>query len=273
MTETRALTNYDEAYAAMAEKQRADNPITGAQSISLRGGILSYQEQELPGNQMVMVVLDSVQENTFFSGAFDPDSMVPPVCYAFARGKLEARTMGPHESMADHLDYFDPQADTCSSCKWNVFGSADVGKGKACKEKRRLIMIPAGWYQPVKPKSKDLELHLFDDPKELESADLIRMTVPVTSVAHWSAYVQSVTASHNLPTCGVVTRIWLEPHAKSQFKVHFELIEKLPPEFAKVILAKQAQAEEAIITAYTPPDPEQAQAATPQRGIQGLRRR
>lgn len=265
------IVNFDEKFAQLAQQQQLDNPITGGAAISLRGGILSFNEEELPGNQMAMVILDSVQENTYYAAAFDGDNPVPPVCYAFARGKIEARNMGPHESMADHLEYFEPQSDNCPSCQWNVFGSADVGRGKACKEKRRLMMIPAGWYQPVKPKSKDLELHLFDDPKEFDSADLIRMTIPVTSVANWSKYVQSVTAAHNLPTCAVVTRVWLEPDAKSQFKVHFELIEKLPAEMAHVILQKQEQAMAQIITAYTPPDPEARPAAGAQRG--NLRRR
>lgn len=275
MSDGKSVVNYDAAYAALAVQQQQDNPVSGGLSISMQGGILSYQEAELAGNQMAMVVLDSIYENTYFPGAYDPDNRVPPTCYAFARGKAEANVMGPHESMADHLDYFDPQSDTCGTCQWSVFGSADVGRGKACKEKRRLMMIPAGWYQPVKPKSKDLDLHLFDDPKEFESADLIRMTIPVLSVANWSKYVQAVTATHNLPTCAVVTRIWLEPDAKAPFKVHFEMVEKLPPEMAQVILAKQEQAMQQIITAYQPPDPQQREQQDGQRrgAPTGLRRR
>lgn len=242
------LVNYDEAYAKLAQQQ-ADEEQTGGQFITTKGGVLSFNEEELPGNQMCVIVLDAVRENTYYSEKYDADNVVPPKCYAFGRGNEE---LAPHESMAKHLDYFEPQAEECSTCPFNEFGSADTGRGKACQQRRRLALIPAGFYSK-KPKSRDFDLELFTDAKHFQTADMAFLKIPVTSTKRWSQYVTQLSAQFHRPSFGVITRIWLENDAKHQFHVHFEMIEELPNELTPIIFARNEEAKKAIITPYAPP--------------------
>lgn len=243
-----AITNYDEAYATMAQQQ-ADEEQSGGMFITTKGGVLSFNDEELPGNQMCVIVLDAVRENTYYPDKFDADNVVPPKCYAFGRGNED---LAPHESMAKHLDYFEPQAEECSACPLNEFGSADIGRGKACRQRRRLALIPAGFYSK-KPKSRDFDLELFDNPKDFQSSDIAFLKIPVTSVKRWSQYVTQLSAQFHRPSFGVITRIWLENDSKTQFKVNFEMIEELPNDIAPIIFARNEEAKKSIITPYQPP--------------------
>lgn len=247
-----AVANYDEAYAKLAQQQ-ADEEQSGGMFITTKGGVLSFQDEQMPGNQMCVVILDAVRENTFYTGKYDPEVQTPPKCYAFARGNEE---MGPHESMAKHLDYFEPQAEDCSVCPHNEYGSADTGRGKACQNRRRLALIPAGFYSKV-AKSKDYHLELFDDPKHYQTADIAFLKIPTTSVKEWSKYVTQLSAQFHRPSFGVITRIYLENDAKTQFKVRFEMVEELSHDLAPAIFARNEEAKKNIITPYAPPAPQE----------------
>jgi hypothetical protein len=67
--------------------------------------------------------------------------------------------MGPHPSMQADAN-FQPQSDLCKTCEHNQWGSADKGRGKACQNRRRLTMIPAGVFMP-KRGSRDFDLEIF----------------------------------------------------------------------------------------------------------------
>ena len=45
------------------------------------------------------------------------------------------------DCVAPDADVADKQSDMCATCKWNTFGSAKVGKGKACKERLWLFLV------------------------------------------------------------------------------------------------------------------------------------
>jgi len=264
MSEHRALTNYDEAWAKQAETYTEQFQAQGGTFLSTRAGVLSFGDEELRGNQACVIVLDSVFENTMYEGKFNPDEATAPLCYAFGRDKDE---MAPHESM--QLDaYFKPQHETCQGCKWNEWGSADTGRGKACQNRVRLALIPAGYYQPKKG-SRDMDLELFADPKHFQTADVAFIKLPVTSVELWGKYVRSVAAASNRPPHGVVTRMFLEPHAKFQYQVHFETIELVSNELASIVMARHEEAVKQVIQGYRVPE---ERPAAPQGSLRGLRR-
>jgi hypothetical protein len=259
------IVNFDEAYAKEAARYAQQETLGGGQFLSTRGGVLSYADQELPGNQLVAVVLDSVRERTYYGAKFDPDMPASPVCYAFGRGSEE---IGPHPTMQAHPDYFIPQHDSCTGCPMDQWGSADTGKGKACQDRRRLALIPAGMYLP-KRGSRDFDLDLFTDPKHFQSAEVAFLKLPVMSVKNWAAYVQQIVSQFKRPPYGVITRVYVEPDPKSQYRVKFELIEALPDDLAQIIMARHDEAASSIITAYIPPQEREE----PQRGgLKGLRR-
>lgn len=261
----REIVNYDKAWAEQAEQYAAQHAVKGGAFLSTRGGVLSFGEEVMPGNQAPVIILDSVFENTYYQGKFDPDNVAAPICYAFGRGGDE---LAPHPSMQSAPDYFVPQSVECKTCPWNEYGSADKGRGKACQNRYRLTMIPAGYYQP-KRGSRDFDLEIFTDPKHYQTADIAFLKLPVLSGKNYDKYVNQIASTLRRPPHGVITRVFLEPDAKAQYKAHFEMLEEVPNELAQIILARHDEAVRAPVQGYAPPEVREPV----QRGsLRGLRR-
>lgn len=222
------ITNYDAKLAELAAQAQKLERSAGREFLSTRAGVLRYNDEELPGNQLAGVIIDAVREHAYYPGKFDPENKTPPVCYAFGRG--DESEMFPHvESMAKAPDYFMPQHFTpdnqvggCNGCPMNVFGTADTGGGKACKSKMRLAILPAGIYEPVG--RVDWQLNLFDEVQHYATAAPAYLSVPVTSGKNWSDYTRMLRTKFGRPPLGAFTRIFLTKHDKHQFHVNFELV-------------------------------------------------
>lgn len=252
----REITNYDEEYARRAAEYAESEQLTGGQFITTRGGVLRFGDEVMPGNQIAVVVVDSVFENTYYEDRFNADAPVPPVCYAFARGDAKDE-MFPHPAMQEHRHFVPQHVEHgevmgCAGCPMNEWGSADQGRGKACQNRRRLALLPAGFYSK-KRGDRDFTLELFEGEKHYRTAELAFLKLPVTSVKDYSKYVTQISASLQKPPFGVVTRIWCEPDAGSQYKVRFEMIEELPEYLAGAIFQRNEEARGTIITPYAPP--------------------
>lgn len=256
------VTKYDEKFAEMAAGYTSGERVTGS-FISTKGGLLTFGDEAMPGNQICCVVLDYVQERTFYAEKYNPDreAALPPICYAFKRND-DDEEMAPHPSMQADLSYFKPQNDICKTCPNNVFGTADTGRGKACSERRRLALLPAGYYTPRRG-SRDFDLHFIEDPAHYESADIAYLKLPVTSVKEWAKYVTQLASSLRLPPVAVVTRIYIEPDVKHQFHIKFEMVEKLPNTMYDIIVQRHEEAKAGIIFGYPPPSAEAASSNGP----------
>src|SRR6202012_2084920 len=150
---------------------------------SVKGGILSFNGNTFPDNTVAAVVIDFVLENVYYEGKFDPETPTNPKCFAFGR---EDADMAPHEVSTENGD---AQNDVCKGCQWNEWGSAETGRGKACKNRRRLALIPAGAFN-----SKTNQLTPYD-ADEFETATMGFLALPVTSVKAFSGYVKQLGAS------------------------------------------------------------------------------
>ena len=80
-----------------------------------------------------LVVVDFVTTHNFYAGRFDKDNIVPPDCFAIG---VDPKNMVPSPNAPN------PQAKDCQSCPMNAWGSD--GKGKACKNGRKLAVLPPG---------------------------------------------------------------------------------------------------------------------------------
>jgi hypothetical protein len=234
------------AEAKVQVEQEATAGGGGGRFFGLRAGQLSFDDATFPGNQIACVIVDHIMENIFYEGDFDPDQKNPPTCYAFGR---DATTMGPPDTVDEH-DEFTRQADICANCVQNEWGSALKGKGKACSNRRRLGLVPAGTYTPVKNGGHDLEL--IDDASHFAKADMAFLKVPVMSVKGFSAYVKQVAEMYGRPLYGVITRIYLEPDPKSQFRVKFEVLDVVPDEMMPAIMARHNSLKNEIDFPYLP---------------------
>lgn len=204
--ESTALVKWDEELAdAAAEQTAVSTKGGGGNFISLKSGVMSYQGEDIPENTLRAVVLDFIYENQFYEGRFDPDARSSPVCYAFSRDEDD---MAPHDESAE------PQSSACEGCEHNEFGSADTGRGKACKNVVRLALIPED---------------ALDDLEALDAEQVVYLKVSVTSKQNWDKYYKKYChgAAGKRPTYFYVTEISVVPDAKSQFKVNFNAVDNL----------------------------------------------
>lgn len=229
-TTGKQMQNWDAELAKMAEISAGIEASVGlgGNYIKTRGGQLEYNGGIIPDNKMNVIVLDHVLENAFYADRFDPDNPQPPSCFAIGR---DAKTMEPHENSSDK------QSNACEGCPMNEFGSADTGRGKACKNTRRLMLLPE------------------DALDDIENAEVAFIKVPVTSVKAWAGYVRQLADTMKKPTLAVITQISLVPDPKHQFHMNFKLMGTIDDgESIGALIAKRQAGEQQLTAPYAPLD-------------------
>ena len=134
-----ALATWDEQLAQQAEVAAGmEKNVAGGQFFSLRSATLSFNDAPITGNRMAVIILDGIMENVYYEGEFNADQANSPSCFAFGR---DESTIAPHESV---VAAGQAQHEQCQGCPHNEWGTADRGRGKACRNTRRLGLISAG---------------------------------------------------------------------------------------------------------------------------------
>jgi hypothetical protein len=237
------------ARLAAAAKDVSSKERSKISKFGLRAGVLTLQGAQMPGNAVDVIVLSAVYRNTWYKGIFDPDNIVNPNCFAFA---IEKADLIPPEQVAE------PVHGTCAGCpkaEWD--SDPRPGKrGKACKEGRRLVMIPA-------------DVLKAEDPVEaIKTAELGIMDLSVTNAPRYAAFVQTLAATAGVPPYAAVTNVSVTPNAKSQFAVNFTPLSVVPSiEILNALEARIEQANQIGLQAYDESaraeDPEAAAPAAP----------
>lgn len=249
-----AVVRWDEELAKQAEiaaSMEAD--VGGGQFFSMKSGILSWQGAPLPGNQMAVIILDSILENVYYTGKYDPEMPQSPTCFAFGR---EEKAMRPHQIVVESGNN---QAATCADCKMNEWGSAETGRGKACRNTRRLAMIPAGTFNQAG------KLELIEDEGHYASSSVGYMKLPVTSVKGYANFVKQVAGALRRPPFGIVTKVKVVPDPKTQFKVVFEPIMNVPDRLMGAVMKRHEEIKAVIDFPYLPNDEEVTPPPPPKR--------
>lgn len=253
---SKAVAKWDDELAKQAELAAAMEANTGGgQFFSTRSGVLSWQDSPLPDNEMAVILLDSIFENVYYEGQYDPDVPQSPTCFAFSR---EGADLTPHTIVTDAGQA--QSLDGCAVCEHNEFGSAETGRGKACRNTRRLAMVPAGTF------NRDGSLELFNDPNHYATTAVGFMKLPVTSVKGYANFVKQVAGALRRPPFGIVTRVAVVPDPKSQFKVVFEPLEKVPDELMGTIMERREEVMQTIDFPYQLDDAEEAPPPRAKRG-------
>lgn len=224
MSESKEIANWKEdmkkAAVKTAKEERPENSF-----ISLKGGIMTYQDQELDG--LECVIINAIYARTCFMRPYDADDNDPPECFSLAFDKKDMR---PHENVPK------PFADICNetACEWAKFNTALQGQGPRCKTRRKLIVMPVSGLENV---------------AEAEFASLV---TPPTSAANYSAYANKVASTEGIPPWAARTFIKVVPHRKKQFEVLFEFKGPIKDEKAlAAIHARIPQADQMLLQPYT----------------------
>lgn len=240
---------WDEELARQAQLTLSteESTATGA-FFGLKGGILTFDKLPIPGNQMAVIVVDALLENIHFAGEYDPDVVAAPTCFAFGRLEKELR---PHQVVVEAAQ---AQSESCQTCPHNVFGSADKGRGKACRNTRRLALIPAGTLDAA---GKFIP---FTKTEQFSTSVIGFMKLPVTSVKAYSAYVKQLAAVMRRPPHAVVTKIVVVPDKDTQFKVLFEPLGNVSDVLLEVVMKRHEEAAVLIGTPYSLSQPDEESA-------------
>ncbi len=198
--------------------------------ISFKSGRLNIGDQILPGDKIDCIVVDYLLHNKYFDTPYNANKQTPPACYAFAR---EEENLSPSEGNSDTVaeddeaynpGARDPQADSCSECPMNEWGSAGGGsKGKACTNSRRLWILPAS---------------VVNGPDKVRVTDFLQCDMPATSIKNFSKFVNDCASSGNAPFQFVV-ELSVKPHPTTLFQVHFKALEQIKDEAILEALANR----------------------------------
>ena len=243
-----SLSEEFDRFANQYEQSAAGLSGAGWGFISTRGAAFHYREQELE-NPLKVVILGFSHEFSYYTSAYDPDSMSAPACTAIGPVKM---ALAPPENWPTK------EAEKCHECWANAWGSSPRGRGKACSERVRLCVIPM--YPGV----------------NIEKEEGARLRVPTTSLKAFDRLLNEVRALNEgkLAIHGYLTTIELERDPNVVFKMNFKLIKALPEPMMKPILAKVKECQTPLFQVFDPASTvEESGETKPKRGGRGGRAR
>ena len=181
----KALTTLKKELATMAAEEHAAEPVVLGNFLSVKGKRFAFQDAVL-GDRLNVVILDHCFENQFYKNAYDPESPSAPVCCAI--GKSE-KDLAPDPEVPG----IQVQHETCHGCPQNEFGSAATGRGKACRNGRKLALIS-----------------IPEDGLTAErvmGATVAFLRLSPTALRSFSGYLKRITATLQAPLFAVVTTL------------------------------------------------------------------
>jgi hypothetical protein len=237
---SKQVNSYDEELAKFAQDFQTQEANTGGNFFGTKSGVLSFEGTAFPNNEVACIILDGIHENVLYE-SYDPDNPKPPLCFAFGR---DEKTMMPHEE----AQY--KKATSCKECPFNQWGTGKKqdgtpSKGKACKNSRRLAIIPAGSFV-------NGQFQAITDPEHFKTATAGYLKLPTMSVANYTGFVKSVVQALNRPPFGVFVRIKSVPDPKSQFRITFEVLGQVPSNLLGIVMERFKTAQEEIAFPYQP---------------------
>lgn len=167
--------------AALAERT---SPATGASIRVTQSKKFKFPDGDETGDAWSAVIVDYTCQREFYTGTYDPDNISPPACFAISD---KPKGMVPSDNSPEK------QADNCDDCPNNQWGS-DGKRGKACKEVRKLAIMPPA-----------------EDGEDIAQTPIWLMKVSPTAIKPFDAYVTSVGKTYGLPPVGVVSQVAFDP--------------------------------------------------------------
>jgi len=213
------LINWEEKMREQAVAvARQERPTTT--KISFKSGVMSYMDTAIKDNTLDCIILAASEEHVWYKTKWKADEYSPPACFAVG---IPGDTLYPHAVIPN------PPSDSCGACPNWVYGSDPDGPGKACKERRRLAVIPNA---------------------DFSTSEMAIMSIPTMSVKNWGNHVNEVAAILQRPPWGVISRVRLVPDKKSQFKVVFGLVRPLESDELSQVHSRIPIAEALVNTPY-----------------------
>ncbi len=218
-----AIVPWSEKFAGYAKqaKEQVKKAGGGGASIKFGRGSIQVSGSVVPGGKLKCVILGYCAHNRWWEADYDKDDVQPPDCYAFSAEYGD-------EEMAPHPDAAEKQADTCTECEKNQFGSAKTGRGKACANGVKIGALVA----------KDCE-----DAADVSRAEMATGFLSPTNVKHWKGYVDMLADEEGVPPWAVVTEITTHDDPDTQIRIEFALVERIEDDDVLTALERRADVE------------------------------
>lgn len=236
---TAVVTWKDRMAAVTAQAQQTEASKGGF--LSFKSGRLSYDDTPIAGDKINVIVADFVLENTWYVDDYNAMKPASPACYALGREE---------EGLVPHADSEDQQHPQCADCPMNEWGSyRKGGRGKDCKNTRRIAVIPA-----------DV---LVKGPEAIKKANVVMCKLPVTSIKIFSKFVNQVTRVLGKPPFGVVVELSLTPNPATIFQVNWKILENVTDEtLLQALYEKHVSIEKMMFQPYPKIDGEPVNKST-----------
>jgi hypothetical protein len=203
---TKALVRWDEKFAsaAKASKEQLKNVTQGGIGIRFGRDKIFVADNEVKGGKLEVIIAGFCAFNGWYEADYDPKGdKTPPTCYAYS-------DIFDDDNMAPHSKVEKPQADKCCDCEKNKFGTAKVGRGKACGNNIRFGALLAS----------DIE-----DGDAAKSAELATGKISPTNVKRFKKYVDDILEEHGRPVWAVITEITSHDDSDTQIRLEFKLVD------------------------------------------------
>lgn len=155
--------------------------------ISVKGKKFTLPGGEPKDGPLLAVILDECWVLAHYPGVFNQNKPQDPNCFAVGRMKPESGDLVPHETSPE------PQGEDCASCPKNQWKSDPKGgNGKACKNQKRLLIVPPDAGADTQPYT------LYVSP---------------TAIKKYDSYVRELAGVHKVDPVQVITEINFDPNA------------------------------------------------------------
>ena len=190
--------NVEDQIKKELEQQSKQLGALPSNKIQLKGKQFTLPDGQTSPGPMDVVVLDFIWYMVHYPGVYNANNPQQPNCFAIGRDKPDSGILLPHESVAS------PQGKDCKTCPKNEWKSAATGNGKACKNQRRLIVIPPKFDEETEP------MTMYVSPKGLKNFD---------------SYVSRLKNEHGILPVQAITKIQFDKN-QSYPLLQFSFVEK-----------------------------------------------
>lgn len=196
MSEEKALVALEQQLKTELEALGGAIDPPSSNRISTKGKLFSLPDGRSGPGPIQVIVLDFVTHNSYYKAAWNPNVKAPPSCWAIGKNLEDLK---PSDKAPE------PQHTDCANCPKGQFGSAtNGGKGKACKNTRKLLLVEPGF---------------------TEASDPLTLDVSPTGLKSWNKYVDFLRKAHAMLPMQVVTQISFNPN-ESYPSLQFEFVER-----------------------------------------------
>lgn len=184
MSENTSLVQYEEQLKRELAQLRNNVEAPGSNRISTKGKVFTLPGGKSSPGPLRVIVLDFIGLNQYWSGPYNANQRAPADCQALNRVLKE---LAPDPALSPKL-----QHKTCEGCPKNQWNTGANGKGKACKNERKLLIMAPDFTAQTEP---------------------MTIIVSPTGIKHWDKYVRDLASDHGVMPVQVITDISFEPNA------------------------------------------------------------